>query len=143
MDFSGAGAAERAAIISADAILLIHALYVAAAVLPVPLVWLARRREPRRGFLAFFLRPAFKRVHLTMVGLVAVEAIIGVDCPLTVWEASLRRRAGQAVVDQSFIEKWVSRVLFHDFEPWVFTVAYIAFAGLVAWLHYGPKSKRS
>ena len=59
---------------------------------------------------------------------VAAEAILGVACPLTLWEDALRGRNS----DLGFVARWVRRMLFFDLPEWVFTTAYVAFATVVA-----------
>jgi len=76
---------------------------------------------------------AFRLVHLVAVVLVAAEALLGVVCPLTEWEFRLRELAGQQVERQlSFVARLVRSIIFYDFPSWVFTVAYVGFAVLVA-----------
>jgi hypothetical protein len=71
--------------------------------------------------------------HLAAVVLVAVEALLGVVCPLTDWEFRLRELAGQQVERQlSFVARLVRAIIFYNFPSWVFTVAYVGFAVLVA-----------
>jgi len=75
----------------------------------------------------------FRVTHLAAVALVAVEALAGTSCPLTVWEYQLRQLAGQRVEQQiSFVARLVRGIIFHDFPAWVFVAAYVAFAALVA-----------
>jgi Protein of Unknown function (DUF2784) len=75
----------------------------------------------------------FRLAHLAAVVLVAVEALLGVICPLTEWEYRLRELAGQQVERQlSFVARLVRAIIFYDFPAWVFTAAYVAFALLVA-----------
>jgi hypothetical protein len=75
----------------------------------------------------------FRLAHLAAVVLVAVEALLGVVCPLTEWEFQLRELAGQHVERQlSFVARLVRSIIFYDFPTWVFTVAYVGFALLVA-----------
>ena len=71
---------------------------------------------------------------------VAGEAVIGMDCPLTVWEDALRGRAA----GPWFIERWVHRMMFYGLPTWVFTVAYVGFAALVivAWIVMPPARRR-
>jgi len=77
--------------------------------------------------------PAFRIAHLVAVALVAVEASIGVPCPLTEWEYRLRELAGQRTeAHLSFIARIVRSVIFYDFPAWVFRAAYLGFAALVA-----------
>ncbi len=75
----------------------------------------------------------FRITHLAAVVLVAVEALAGAACPLTVWEYQLRELAGQRVEQQiSFVARLVRSIIFYDFPPWVFVAVYVAFAALVA-----------
>jgi hypothetical protein len=77
-------------------------------------------------------RPLFRIGHLAAVGVVAVEAAIGIDCPLTVWESALRQLAGlPAERNLSFIARIARLVVFYNFPIWVFTVMHIAFGLLV------------
>jgi heme A synthase len=74
----------------------------------------------------------FRFLHLAAVVFVAVEAFIGMACPLTVWEYELRRAAGQSSEEQiSFIARIIRALIFYDFPPWVFTALYIGFAAVV------------
>jgi hypothetical protein len=83
----------------------------------------------------------FRFAHLAAIGFVALEAVIGMACPLTVWEDALRRTGPEA---PSFIARWLSRLLYYDFPPWVFTVAYVTFAIAVTFtLWLVPPNRRS
>lgn len=66
-------------------------------------------------------------------------------CPPTVWEQDLRRLAGQGSYTHSFIEHWLSRLLYWEAPWWVFLAAYTAFALLmaVAWWWVPPKGRRA
>jgi hypothetical protein len=75
--------------------------------------------------------PWFRWTHLLAIVLVAGEAVFNIMCPLTVWEADLRRLAGQTAAEGTFIGRLLDSVLFYDFPPWVFTTMYIGFAALV------------
>ncbi|WP_333647017.1 DUF2784 domain-containing protein [Candidatus Binatus sp.] len=82
----------------ADAVVVIHAAYVvfvvfglAAILIGVVLEW-----EWVRGF-------CFRLWHLVAIALVCLEAILGVMCPLTTLEGSLRARAGQWSAPESAI----------------------------------------
>lgn len=72
--------------------------------------------------------PAFRYAHLGAIVFVALEALVGVACPLTVWEDALRRASPDG---PSFVGRWVSHVLYYDLPEWVFTVAYVLFALVV------------
>ncbi len=74
----------------------------------------------------------FRVGHLLAIVFVALEAIVGMVCPLTDWEYSLRRKAGQIVEeDISFVGRLVREILFYELPTWMFTTAYISFAVLV------------
>jgi hypothetical protein len=121
----------------ADAVLIVHFLYVLFAVGGEVLVLVGGALRWR-----WVRNLPFRLVHLTAVALVAVEALLGVMCPLTEWEYRLRELAGQHVQRQlSFVARLVRSVIFYDFPAWVFTVAYVGFALLVAgsFLLYPPR----
>ncbi|MCA8999600.1 MAG: DUF2784 domain-containing protein [Planctomycetaceae bacterium] len=89
--------------------------------------------------------PKFRILHLTMIGIVVVETLVGITCPLTIWEQRLREWAGQATYSGDFIANWLHDVLFIDAPPWAFTVAYLAFgaAVLLSFIFYPPKKAHS
>jgi hypothetical protein len=72
---------------------------------------------------------AFRYAHLAAIVFVAAEALVGVACPLTVWEDFLRRAAPDG---PGFVARWVSRLLYYDLPDWVFATAYVVFASAVA-----------
>ena len=81
----------------------------------------------------------FRVVHLLAIGLVAVQAWFGITCPLTTWENALRDAAGQSVYTETFIARWMHKVLFFQAEPWVFTLAYTLFGlAVLAGFLFGP-----
>jgi hypothetical protein len=77
----------------------------------------------------------FRLVHVTMIGIVVVEAWCGVVCPLTTWENQLRRLAGQTTYSGGFIARLLHDAMFFQAEPWVFTLGYSLF-GLVVLLTF-------
>jgi hypothetical protein len=89
-------------------------------------------------FLGMFLRWNwirnfwFRVVHLTMITVVAVEAILNISCPLTTWEARLRELAGEEAAEGTFVGRLLDKVVFYNFPAWAFTTLYIGFALLVA-----------
>ena len=126
--------------ILADLIAVIHFGYVVFVVLGLFVILLG-------GFLRWrFIRNFwFRVIHLTMILIVVIEALLGIVCPLTVWEYDLRIAAGQHVSDVSFVARLIHHVLFFDFPPFVFTFVYCLFglAVLASWWVYPPNlSKR-
>ena len=64
-------------------------------------------------------------------------------CPLTTLESALRENAGEAGYETSFIERWLTAILFYEAPPWVFTAAYTLFGLVVAaaWWRYPPRRR--
>ena len=84
--------------------------------------------------------PWFRYLHLAAIAYVALEALLGAACPLTVWEDLLR---GGARPD-SFVGRWVRRLLYYDAPEWVFTLAYLAWAlATLATLRLVPPRRRA
>lgn len=123
----------------ADLILVTHALFVAFVVLGLVVVLLgkySRWRWVRNWW--------FRLVHLAAIGIVIAESWLGMICPLTEWESQSREAAGGSAYSSSFIQHWLHQILFYDFEPWIFTVAYTVFGMLViaTWLLVPPEHSR-
>ena len=87
----------------------------------------------------------FRIVHLTMIGIVAVEAVLNITCPLTTLEKYWRAKAGDAVYAGSFIGDLVDSILFIDAPEWIIRVGHLVFAMIVfstLWLAPPIFSKR-
>lgn len=69
----------------------------------------------------------FRTVHLLLMGIVAAETVLGITCPLTVWEKQLRDLAGQTTYTGSFLGNLAHGALFIEAPDWVFGVAYLLF----------------
>jgi hypothetical protein len=69
----------------------------------------------------------FRALHLAAIGIVVLEALIGMTCPLTDWEKRLRDMAGEGSYAGDFIGYWAHRLIFYRAEPWVFTFLYVSF----------------
>jgi hypothetical protein len=118
----------------ADAILLLHFAIVLFIVGGLPLIWIGAALGWR-----WVRNLWFRLAHLAAIVFVALESLAGVWCPLTIWEDALRGAANE----KSFIARWVHRLMFYQFPEWVFTVAYVLFATLVALtLIFIPPRKR-
>lgn len=83
------------------------------------LVWLGAALEWR-----WVRNRFFRYAHLAAIAYVAAEALLGVACPLTVWEDLLRG----GVRPESFVGRWVYRALYYQAPEWIFTTAYVAWA---------------
>jgi multisubunit Na+/H+ antiporter MnhB subunit len=110
----------------ADLILVTHAAFIAFIILGLALILLG-------GALGWrWVRNRWFRIaHLSAIGLVVLQAWLGVSCPLTVWENQLRFRAQQTTYTEGFIAHWLHRLIFFEAEPWVFTLSYTIFGLLV------------
>jgi len=83
----------------------------------------------------------FRVIHLVMILIVVFEEIFEIPCPLTIWEYELRAASGQLYfTDMPFVPRLIHRLIFFDFPPIVFTVAYFLFgiAVLVSWVFVQP-----
>ena len=122
--------------LAADALLLLHALFVAFVVVGLIGILVGGWRGWRwvRQF-------RFRVAHLAAIGFVALQAWLGAICPLTVWEMQLRERAGGATYAGAFVAHWVERLLYYRAPDWVFVLLYTAFAGLVvaSWFWVRPR----
>jgi len=122
--------------LAADLILLLHGLTVLFVILGLVLIVLGGVRG--WGWVRSFW---FRLVHLGAIAVIVLQAWLGRLCPLTIWERELRRAAGQALYQESFVEHWLGRMLYFDLPWWVFLVSYTAFGLLVvwAWWRYPPR----
>jgi len=74
----------------------------------------------------------FRIIHLIAVVLVSFESLIGVLCPLTELEYTLRRTAGQYTGEEiSLVGRIIQSILYYDFPGWFFTMLYIGFGVIV------------
>ena len=109
----------------ADAVLVLHLAVVAFVVLGLLAIFIGRRRWS-------WVRKRWLRLaHLAAILVVALQAWLGMICPLTTLEMALRQRAGDASYAGSFIGHWMQRLLYYEAPMWVFALAYSAFAALV------------
>jgi hypothetical protein len=103
----------------ADALIVLHVAYIAVVVfgqlgivIGWPLGW------------SWIRNPWFRGIHLSMIAIVAFEAAVQYECPLTTWEHELRVLAGQLpenyrevggqAQDLSFIGGYLQSVLFYQ-----------------------------
>lgn len=107
----------------ADLVLITHFVFVAFVVGGFALIWIGHfARWPWIG------NRFFRFAHLAAITFVAIEGLIGMTCPLTTWEDTLRGETS----DKSFIARWLHALLFYDAPEWVFTVIYVGFAVITA-----------
>jgi len=124
-------------LVAADAVLLTHALFVVFVIFGLVLILAGKL------FSWSWVRNRwFRLAHLTAIGVVVLQAWLGVICPLTTWEMELRSRAGEAVYAGSFIAHWLQELLYFQAPAWVFITCYTTFGLLVilSWFWVRPGS---
>lgn len=130
---------SEALILAADAILLLHSLFVAFVVLGLCCILVG-------GYLgwSWVRNRRFRLAHLAAICVVILQSWAGVICPLTRWESALRQAAGAEGYRETFIGHWLSALLYYRAPDWVFIVAYTLFGGLVvvAWVWVRPRVYR-
>jgi len=108
----------------ADAVLFVHVLFVLFVVGGFALILAGARRW------SWVHNRAFRIAHLAAIVFVAAETLLGITCPLTGWEDTLRATGRE---ERSFIGRWLAWLLYYDLPEWVFATAYGAFAAAVVW----------
>jgi hypothetical protein len=120
----------------ADAVLIVHFAIAAFIVAGLGLTWVGAACGWRwiRNF-------PFRLAHLAAIVFVALEGLLGITCPLTLWEDSLRQASG----GESFVARWVQRLLYYELPEWMFTSAYVAVALATAltWRQLPPRRRHS
>ena len=103
----------------ADTLLVVHFLIAGFIALGLLAVWTGAALGWQ-----WVRNPWFRYLHLAAIVLVAAEAVLGIACPLTVWEDVLRG----GVRTESFVGRWVRALLFYQAPEWVFAAAYLGWA---------------
>lgn len=109
--------------VTADLLLVAHFAIVAFIVGGLLLTWIGAALGWR-----WVRNPWFRYGHLAAIAFVALEALLGYACPLTVWEDLLRG----GVRPESFVGRWVYRLLYYNAPEWVFTTLYFLWAAATA-----------
>lgn len=106
----------------ADVVLVVHFTFVLFVVGGLAFIWIGAVAGWR-----WVRNYGFRIAHLAAIVCVAAEGLLGIWCPLTVWEARLRGME----TEKSFVAQWIHRILYYDLPEWVFAVAYTIFALVV------------
>jgi hypothetical protein len=112
--------------ILADAVVVAHFAYVLFVILGLLAVLIGRLlgwNWTRRFW--------FRVIHLSMIAIVVAEAWLGITCPLTTWENSLRKLAGKATYEGDFVGRWAHELVFLDISQEKLTPFYTVFGLLV------------
>jgi Protein of Unknown function (DUF2784) len=121
----------------ADLVLVLHTLiatFIVLGFIVIPLgAWRGWRFVRHRGL---------RVLHLAGIVCVAAESLLGIACPLTVWEDALR---DGSTYETGFIAAWLQWLLYYDVPLWVFGTLYVAAAVLAVllWRWIPPAARRS
>ncbi|MBM4068456.1 MAG: DUF2784 domain-containing protein [Planctomycetes bacterium] len=72
--------------------------------------------------------PWFRFTHMAMILIVAFEAVIGFECPLTTWEHAFR---GESFDSQTFVGKCLQWLMFPEIPEQYLNMIYYLFAAAV------------
>ena len=78
--------------------------------------------------------------HIFLMGFITLEAVLGITCPLTIIENTLR----QIEYQQSFVAYWISQLIYWDLPPFFFVQFYtlLFVLSLVFWRAHPPKTPK-
>ena len=121
---------------TADAILVLHALFVAFVVFGLVLIFVGKLLSWQ-----WIGNPWYRILHLLGIGVVVLQSWLGVICPLTTWEMNLRLKAGESAYEDSFVVYWLNELLYYQAPSWVFILCYTCFGGLAlySWFLVRPR----
>jgi hypothetical protein len=80
-----------------------------------------------RGW-AFVRAPVWRILHVASWTVVAVQAVLGRACFLTIWQAAAEGTGGEP---EPMIMRWVNAILFWPLPLWVFALIYLLAFGCV------------
>ena len=125
--------------LAADAVLLLHVLFVAFVIIGLVLVFAGKAFH-----WAWVRNLWFRLAHLLAIVVVVIQSWFGAICPLTTLEMVLRARAGDTVYPGSFVAHWLEAILYYRAPAWVFAVCYTLFGAVVvgSWFWVRPRRPR-
>ena len=123
-------------LVLADIVLIVHVLIVLFVVFGLVSIYVGKMLE-----WSWVRNPWFRLLHVVTISVVALQSWLGILCPLTTVEMSLRKRAGDVTYSGSFIEHWLGFVLYYQAPLWFFALVYTAFGALVvlSWFVVRPR----
>lgn len=125
-------------LLAADAVLLLHVLFVVFVVIGLLLILAGKLLS-----WAWVRNWWFRVIHLAAIGVVVLQSWLGVICPLTKLEMYLRGKAGDATYAGSFVAHWLESILYYRAPAWIFAACYTAFAVIVvlSWIWVRPHGR--
>jgi hypothetical protein len=85
----------------------------------------------------------WRALHLGILVIVAVQAVVGRACFLTLWWSELLARAGEIASKQPLIARLVTRVIYWPLPLWVFAALYVAVLATTVFLWWRVPPQRS
>ncbi len=81
-----------------------------------------------------------RALHLAALVVVALQAVAGDACFLTLWQSDFLARAGEAASYEPLLQRWVEAIVFWPLPIWVFAALYCAVAlyTLLLWRFVPP-----
>jgi hypothetical protein len=85
----------------------------------------------------------WRALHLAALAIVALQALLGRACFLTLWQDSLVQNAGESGSQAPLIQRWVSEVIFWPLPVWFFALLYVAvwIYAMVLWRLVPPRRR--
>jgi hypothetical protein len=122
-------------LLAADAVLLLHVLFVVFVVVGLILILVGKVLS-----WSWVRNWWFRVAHLAAICIVVLQSWLGVICPLTKLEMLLRSKSGDATYTGSFVSHWLEAILYYRAPAWVFAASYTAFAAIVvlSWVWVRP-----
>ena len=96
---------------------------------------------------------SWRALHVAILAVVALQAVLGRTCFLTLWQSALREPGGTGS-PAPLIESWVNRLIFWPLPLWLFAALYVAVwlytlllwhlvsPVVPGWMHPGSKRHR-
>jgi hypothetical protein len=122
-----------------SSVYIIHLIYALTIVIGFILIWM--------GYFAgwnWVKNFTFRTIHLAMIGIVVIETIFNIECPLTWLQGKLMSQAHLRNENMPFIAGIVNKLLYYNLPLWMFNASYIVFGILVlaTWVIITPKLTR-
>lgn len=126
---------DARSVVGADAVLALHALYVAFVATGFVIIPLGVWRHWR-----WTQTISYRLSHSLAIAYVAFEQLFHIPCPLTVWEYRLRGGRGPP---RAFVPKLIHTLIFHRWPGVVFTGLYVGLTVLVLffWWAFPPRAR--
>ncbi|MGB8180936.1 MAG: DUF2784 domain-containing protein [Stellaceae bacterium] len=85
----------------------------------------------------------WRALHLALLCVVALQALFGRACFLTLWQAALEQDAGAPASREPLIARWIDSLIFWNLPIWVFAALYgaVLVYALALWRWVPPERR--